>query len=352
MPKYLENVRFGNTGLKVPPLIVGGMSWGSKTWRAQGGGKQEWILEEEETQPILDAYFENGLFAIDVADVYSAGRSEEILGNYLEKKKINREAVVILTKLHGVVPEDPAEDVGPGGSFSGKYANQGGQSRKHIFAAVDASLKRLKTPYIDVLQIHRFDPSTPPEETMKALHDVVESGKVHYLGASSMFAYQFLTLQHVADKNGWTKFISLQQKHSAIYREEERELMPYCLANGIALIPWSATGAGALSRPLEEIFSSTRGKDRPEFKALKESPERAGDREIIKVVEQISKKKGCTMTQVAIAYSIAKGNIPILGMSSVDRIKSNIDALKIKLTKEELAEIEAPYRPKPIEGHF
>jgi len=348
MVQYLDSVSFGKTGLKVSPIITGMMSIGSRDWN--GKGKQPWILEEKEAEPIMDAYLEYGLYAWDTANVYSSGYSESIIGRYLEKKKVDRESVVILTKLHGVVPNDPSES-DYGDIFKGKYVNQGGQSRKHIFASVEASLKRLKTSYIDVLQIHRFDKSTPPEETMKALHDLVTMGKVHYIGASSMYLHEFVSLQDAAEKHGWTKFVSMQQKHSAIYREEEREMMPYCKKHGIALIPWSASGAGALSRPLSDIFNSARGKDRPEFKTLLEDPMRAGDRDIINVVEKIAKEKGVSMTQVAIAYSIAKGNIPILGMSTVERVKEDIAALDVKLTPEEIKAIEEPYRPKAIEGH-
>jgi len=347
MPEYLDSVQFGKTGLKVSPLIAGMMSIGSKDWNGKGASK--WILDEKEAEPILDFYLEKGIYAWDTANVYSAGVSEQIIGNYLEKKKVPREAVVILTKLHGVVPDSP-EETGTS-AFTGKYANQGGQSRKHIFASVEASLKRLKTSYIDVLQIHRRDKVTPPEETMRALHDIVTSGKVHYIGFSSMYAYEFFELQSVADKNGWTKFVSYQQKHSAIYREEERELMPYALKHGIALIPWSVTGAGALSRPLSKLFDTERGRNRPDFKDLMENSERIGDREVINVVEKLAKKKGALMTQIAIAYSIHKGNIPIVGMSTKETVLEDIAALKVKLTDEEVAEIEAPYRPKRIEGH-
>jgi len=258
---------------------------------------------------------------------------------------------VILSKCFGIVPDEgPDLNVQAEGATksSGEYANEGGLSRKHIFDAVDASLERLQTPYMDVLQIHRLDQETPKAEIMEALHDVVKSGKVRYIGASSMWAWEFAELQHIAELRGWTKFICMQNFHNILYREEEREMNPFCKATGVGLIPWSPVAAGALARPLSRIQDSARGTSEHFSSFVKNMTE--ADKTIINRTEEIAKKMNVSMSQIAIAWSLSKGMIPIVGISKKERLDDACKACKLHLSEEDIKYLDEPYKPKNVQG--
>ena len=238
----MEYTNLGRSGLKVSKVILGAMSYGDPKW-------QGWVLDEEASLPLLEYAYKVGIRTWDTADIYSHGRSEEIIAKAIKKFSIPRERLVILSKCYfGVTPEDVTAPIGAASINDGDMLNMQGLSRKHIMDAVDKSVARLGT-YIDVLQIHRLDRATPKEEIMKALNDVIESGKVRYIGASSMAAWEFQMLQNIAEKHGWHKFISMQDYYNLIYREEENEMIPYCNYTGVGLLPWSPIARGALARP-------------------------------------------------------------------------------------------------------
>ncbi|KZV98831.1 Aldo/keto reductase [Exidia glandulosa HHB12029] len=332
--------QLGKSGLRVSLPIIGAMSFGHKDWAP-------WVIEEEQSIEVLKAAWDRGVTTIDTANVYSHGVSEQIIAKFIKKYNIPRQKLLILTKCYALVGENPAvKTFGTGLDKTRDYVNQGGLSRAAIFNAVTASLKRLETDYIDLLQIHRFDPTVPPEETMKALHDLVESGKVRYIGASSMRTWQFAMLNTVAEKHNWTKFVSMQNEYSLLYREEEREMIPYCLHNGIGLIPWAPLAGGHLARPV--------GTDTARVAAARggamERKHSDSDKLIIQRVEEIAKKRGTTMAQVALAWTMAKISSPIVGVSSVGRLE---DAMigELTLTEEETKLLEEPYQPRPIRGH-
>jgi len=336
-----EYVQLGKSGLRISIPIFGAMSIGHPDWAP-------WVIGEEESLPLLKAAYDRGLNTWDTANVYSNGVSEEIIGKAIKKYNIPRQKLVILTKCFGAVGEEPGlrHIFFPKEMRGSKdYVNQSGLSRQAIFNAVDASLKRLDTTYIDLLQIHRFDPNTPLEETMEALHDVVKSGKVRYIGASSMWATQFAQLQFVAEKNGWTKFISMQNQYNLIYREEEREMNRYCNATGVGLIPWAPLARGHLARPIEAFGTTTRSKPELE-KGLSEV-----DTKTIQRVEEIAKKRGWKMSHVALAWINKRISSPIIGFSSIERIDEAIDVRGKTLTEEEEKYLEELYQPKAISGH-
>lgn len=293
-------------------------------------------------------YTAHDIRANDQADVYSHGQSEEILGKALKKYNIPRNRVVLLTKcFFGVDDEGKMPPISASGVNDGEFVNRVGLSRKHIFDAVDASVERLGT-YIDVLQIHRLDRNTPREEIMKALNDVVDSGKVRYIGASTMAAWEFQTLQNIAERNGWHKFISMQNYHNLIAREEEREMIPYCVDTGVGVIPWSPMARGVLARPWGSR-STTREATDGALKMLIRSRETETDKAIVDRVEELAKKKGVSMAQVAIAWSLQNPNEnPILGLNSKERIDEAVGAIKVKLTPEEAKYLEEPYLPKTL----
>ncbi|KZV85337.1 Aldo/keto reductase [Exidia glandulosa HHB12029] len=331
----MEYQRLGTSGLKVSKIILGCMSYGSPKW-------QDWVLDEEKSLPMLKAAYDAGINTWDTADMYSNGASEKIVGKAITKYNIPRKKLVILTKcFFGINEEDPSNL--DHASTAPEWVNQNGLSRKHIFDAVDASVARLGT-YIDVLQIHRLDPETPPEEIMEALHDVVKSGKVRYIGASSMWAHEFATLQFTATLHGWTKFISMQNYYNLAYREEEREMIPFCNKTGVGLIPWSPVARGMLTRPYvqETLYGAA--------KAAK-TREGAIDEEVVNRVEKVAKDKGVPMAAVAMAWVLSKGCAPIVGLSSEKRIQEAVDALKIKFTPEEVKFLEDAYEPKKVQGH-
>ncbi|KAF8197237.1 NADP-dependent oxidoreductase domain-containing protein [Mycena galopus ATCC 62051] len=321
--------RLGSAGLRVSVPIIGCMSFGSSKSRA-------WVLDEEPSHEVLKAAWDRGLNTWDTANVYCNGESEKVIGTFLKKYNIPRHKIIIATKAHGLVTDDIALNSfqHPELKEQRDYVNQDGLSRAGIFNAVDASLKRLGIDYIDLLQIHRFDPNTPIEETMRALHDLVLSGKVRYLGASSMRTWRFSEMNHVAEKNGWTKFVSMQNEYSLLYREE---MIPYCKAHGIGIIPWGPLAAGALARPLGvETARSDAAKGTVFERKYSDT-----DKAIIGRVEELAKKKGCTMSQIALTWVQMKIDSPIVGISSVERLDQSI-VKDVELTAEEVTYLEEP----------
>ncbi|KAH8592457.1 NADP-dependent oxidoreductase domain-containing protein [Bisporella sp. PMI_857] len=337
----VEYVKLGNSGLRVSVPIFGAMSIGHPDWAP-------WVIDEEKSLPLLKAAYDRGLNTWDTANVYSNGVSEEIIGKAIKKYDIPRHKLVILTKCNGAVGEDlsvrgffwPKET-----SASKDYVNQKGLSRAAIFNQVEASLKRLDTPYIDLLQIHRFDATVPVEETMEALHDLVKSGKVRYIGASSMWATQFARMQFAAEKHGWTKFVSMQNHYSLLYREEEREMNRFCNDTGVGLIPWAPLFRGHLARPYEELGTTTRSA--PE----KENGLGEADIQTIKRVQELAEKKGWKMSQVALAWINKRITSPIIGFSSVERLDEAIGVRGKTLSDEEERYLEELYVPKVVNGH-
>ncbi|KIK58978.1 hypothetical protein GYMLUDRAFT_45005 [Collybiopsis luxurians FD-317 M1] len=343
MDKPVEYRQLGSSGLRVSVPIVGAMSFGSPLWAP-------WILDEDKSIPILKAAWDRGFQTIDTANVYGNGESEKIIAKFIAKYNIPRNQIVIMTKCNGLVADDPGTRTyyNPQMQNMPQYVNQAGLSRAAIFNAVDASLKRLNTSYVDLLQIHRFDPKVPVEETMKALHDLVQSGKVRYIGASSMRCWQFARMNEVAEKHGWTKFVSMQNEYSLLYREEEREMNAYCNFNGIGLIPWAPLAGGRLCRPVDASLT-VRGE------AMKSSPSYTpfseADKAIINRVEEVAKNRGWTMAQVALAWVAMKVSSPIVGMSSAERVEDSIITGMV-LDDKEVKYLEEPYEPKKVRGHL
>ncbi|CZS98970.1 hypothetical protein WAI453_008443 [Rhynchosporium graminicola] len=344
----MQYARLGNSGLKISKIIFGCMSFGSSKW-------QEWVIEEAEALPLLKHAYDVGLNTWDTADIYSNGLSEQIIGKALKQYDIPRNKVVILSKCYFGVAEDGSQPpISAASTNDGEFVNRQGLSRKHILDAVDKSVERLGT-YIDVLQIHRLDRETPREEIMKALNDVVESGKVRYIGASSMAAWEFQTLQNIAEKKGYHKFISMQNYYNLIYREEEREMIPYCRDTGVGLIPWSPIARGALARPFTDR-TTKREKTDAYLNNFIRSKESEIDKQVIGRVEEISKKHGVSMTTIATAWCLSKNSVnPIIGLSSKERIDQAVQAVEFassgKLTKEDIAYLEEGYAPKEKQGY-
>ncbi|KAI5924992.1 NADP-dependent oxidoreductase domain-containing protein [Camillea tinctor] len=346
-----EYRRLGNSGLKVSVPIFGCMSFGDKK-------SLPWAIEEEEALPLLKFAYDKGLNTWDTANMYSQGASETIVGKALKKYDIPREKVVILTKCYFGVGETPDVDGWTQRDVLGAskdYVNQHGLSRTAIFNAVNASLKRLGTEYIDLLQVHRFDYDTPIEETMKALHDLIQEGKIRYIGACTMWATNFARMQFVAEKNGWTKFISMQNHYNLLYREEERETNRFCHATGVGIIPWAPLCRGHLARPPSSSPTSLRA-------TLEQQtwPDAHGTAEpdltIIRRVAEVAERRGCTMAQVALAWISnprrPRATSPIVGFSSEDRIVEALGARDVELTEEDERFLEELYRPKDIVGHW
>lgn len=337
----VEYVRLGKSGLKVSVPILGAMSFGDPGWGS-------WVIDEEKALPLLKAAYDRGVNTWDTANVYSNGVSEKIIAKAIKQYNIPRHKLLILTKCYAAVGEGTSSRVGNYQSDLGKskdYVNQYGLSRQAIFNAVAASLKRLETDYIDLLQIHRFDPNTPIEETMEALHDLVRSGKVRYIGASSMWAVQFAQMQFVAEKHGWTKFISMQNRYNLLYREEEREMNRFCNDTGVGLIPWAPLDRGNLARPYDQYGKTERSKPDPE------SGLREVDVKTIARVQELAEKKGWKMSQVALAWVNKRISSPIIGFSSVERLEEACDVRGKTLTDEEEKYLEELYEPKKIMGH-
>ncbi|RPD56590.1 Aldo/keto reductase [Lentinus tigrinus ALCF2SS1-7] len=330
----VEYRQLGKSGLRVSVPILGGMAFGDTRW-------SPWVLPEERALPILKAAWDAGINTIDTANVYSNGEAERIIRVFMEKYSIPREKLVIATKVFFIVAEDPNINTSLAHwslAPTRDYVNQGGLSRSAIFNQVEASLKRLGTSYIDLLQVHLFDPETPIEETMKALHDLVEGGKVRYIGASNMRAWQFAEMNRVAELNGWTKFVSVQVEYSLLYRNEELEMIPYCNYRGIGVIPYAPLMTGHLARPMGIVTERTKSLAGSPFeKKLRES-----DKQIILRVEELANKKGWTMSQVALAWITAKIASPIVGVNKIERLQDSIITRKT-LTADELQYLEELY---------
>lgn len=326
----MEYVNLGTAGLKVSRLCLGMMTYGSKTWR-------EWVLEEEESRPFLRKAWEGGINFYDTADMYSLGVSEEILGRAIRDMAIPRDRVVIATKVFNPMGDDP---------------NQRGLSRKHIRHAIDDSLRRLKTDYVDLYQIHRLDSTTPMEEILEALTDVVKAGKALYVGASSMYAWQFAKMLHLADKHGFSRFVSMQNHYNLIYREEEREMIPLCQAQGIGLIPWSPLARGFLAgnRNASDKGETVRAKtDDYAHKLYYQDSDFA----VVDALSAIARKRGATNAQIALAWILQQSGVtaPIIGASKIKHLDDAYAALDIKLDADDVRQLNEPYRPHAVLGH-
>jgi aryl-alcohol dehydrogenase-like predicted oxidoreductase len=324
----MEYLRLGRTGLEVSRLCLGCMSYGDPN-----RGNHAWTLNEETSRPFIRKALDLGINFFDTANVYSDGSSEEIVGKAL-KDFTTRDEVVIATKVHGRMR--------PG-------ANGGGLSRKVIMTEIDASLKRLGTDYVDLYQIHRFDHHTPIEETLEALHDVVKAGKARYIGASSMFAWQFAQMLAVAKANGWTRFVSMQDYVNLLYREEEREMLPLCKAEGIGVIPWSPLARGRLTRDWDEKSARS---ETDEFGKTLYAQTAESDKRVVDAVARLAEKRGLPRAQIALAWVLSKSEItaPIIGATKLQHLEDAVAALDVKLTAEEKAELEAPYVPHTVAG--
>jgi aryl-alcohol dehydrogenase-like predicted oxidoreductase len=324
----MEYVKFGKTGLGVSRLCIGCMTYG-----IPDRGPHPWTLDEEKSRPLIKQAVELGINFFDSANVYSDGTSEEILGRAL-KEFTRREDVVIATKVNGRVRPGP---------------NGAGLSRKAIFGELDNSLRRLGTDFVDLYQIHRFDPTVPIEETMEALHDVVKAGKARYIGASSMYAWQFSKALYTSRLRGWTEFVSMQNHVNLLNREEEREMLPLCADQGIAVMPWSPLARGRLTRAWNET-SSRQETDEFGKKLYTQFPD--SDRLIVDQVSAIASARGVPRAQIAMAWLVQKKGVtsPIVGASKPDHLKDAVAALSLKLTAEEIAALEKPYVPHNISG--
>lgn len=341
-----EYRQLGKSGLRVSVPILGAMSIGSKKW-------MPWVLEEDEALPLLKEAYDRGITTWDTANVYSNGVSEEIIGKAIKKYALPRQKLTILTKCYGYVGEDPGLRTAFRAADLVKlkdYTNQGGLSRAAIFNAVNASLKRLDIEYIDLLQIHRFDKTTPVEETMEALHDLVKSGKVRYIGASSMWAVEFATMQFVAEKNGWTKFVSMQNHYNLLYREEEREMNRFCNMTGVGLIPWAPLCRGHLARPAS-AFGSTSRSEQEKSNGTATTGHTEQDRQTIERVEELAKKHGWSMSTVSLAWINKRVTSPIIGFSSAKRMDEALEARGKVLSEEEEKYLEELYVPREVQGH-
>ncbi len=322
----MEYARLGSTGLEVSRICLGCMSFGDP-----GRGNHPWTIGEDAARPIIRQALEAGINFLDTANVYSDGSSEEIVGRALSSFA-RRDEVVLATKVHGRMREGP---------------NGQGLSRRAILSEIDHSLRRLGTDYVDLYQIHRFDPRTPIEETVEALHDVVKAGKARYVGASSMYAWQFQKMLHVAERHGWTRFVSMQDHYNLLYREEEREMLPLCSAEGIGVIPWSPLARGRLTRSWHE---TTERSETDEFgKRLYGD----GDRAVVERVAAVADRRGVSQAEVALAWLLSKPVVtaPIIGVTRPGQLEAALAAVSLELDPSEVAELEAPYEPHAVAGH-
>jgi 1-deoxyxylulose-5-phosphate synthase len=322
--------RLGTSGLQISPICLGCMTYGSPQWR-------DWVLDEEASRPFFRRALEAGINFFDTADMYSDGASEEVTGRAL-RDFANRDEIVLATKVFFPLRKGP---------------NGGGLSRKHILEAIDGSLRRLGVDYVDLYQIHRFDHDTPIEETMEALHDVVKSGKTRHIGASSMYAWQFAKMQEIAARHGWTRFVSMQNHYNLIYREEEREMIPLCVDQGVGVIPWSPLARGFLSgnrRRGERSGETTRAKSDDYAKNMYYED---ADFDVLDRVVALAEEKGVKPAQIALAWLMHKPGVsaPIVGASKMSHLDDALAALDVTLAPEEMAALEEPYRPHPVLGH-
>ncbi len=324
----MEYVRLGKSGLKVSRICLGCMTYG-----VPERGSHSWTLTEERSRPLIRQAVELGINFFDTANTYSDGTSEEIVGRAL-RDFAKREEIVLATKVYNKMRPGP---------------NGGGLSRKAIFNEIDASLTRLGTDYVDLYQIHRWDYDTPIEETLEALHDLVKSGKVRYIGASSMFAWQFTKALYLADAHGWTRFVSMQNHLNLLYREEEREMLPLCAAEGIGVIPWSPMARGRLTRDWRE---STQRSETDEYSRTLYRATEEADRKVIDRVGEVAKARGVPRAQVALGWMLAKPGTtaPIVGASKPHHLEDAVSALSLTLTAEEIAALEEPYVPHQVAG--
>jgi 1-deoxyxylulose-5-phosphate synthase len=326
----MNYTNLGTSGLRVSRVCLGMMGFGNDSDRA-------WVIDEDAAEPIVRAAVEGGVTFFDTADAYSGGASEVATGR-LVPKFLSRDEVVIATKVF--MPVGPGE-------------NGGGLSRKHILSGIDASLSRLKMDYVDLYQIHRWDPRTPIEETMEALHDVVRSGKARYIGASSMFSWQFAKAQYTAEKHGWTKFVSMQNHYNLVYREEEREMIPLCLDQGVGCIPWSPLARGMLAgtRTRDGGRHTTRSSTDPFTDYLYDQPT---DFDVVDAVTALAASRDVSPAQVALAWLLAKPGVsaPIVGATKKKHLKEALAAEALLLSDDEMAALEKPYVPHPVLGHF
>jgi aryl-alcohol dehydrogenase (NADP+) len=316
----------GSTGIKVSRICLGAMTYGSKRWR-------EWVLDEEESRPFIKRALELGINFFDTADMYSLGKSEEVLGRALKDFGPSRDKLVIATKVFFPMGDTP---------------NEKGLSRKHIRHAIDASLRRLGTDYVDLYQIHRFDPETPIEETLEALTGVIKSGKALYIGASSMYAWQFAQMLHASERHGFSRFVSMQNHYNLMYREEEREMIPLCRAEEIAVIPWSPLARGLLAGSRKAQTLRSRADDYAHKLYTREADDR-----VVDCVEQVAGNRGVPPAQVALSWLLHKPGItaPIIGASKPHHLDDAVAAVELKLSSQEIETLESVYIPHPVLGH-
>ncbi len=324
MKPEMTYARLGTTGLTVSRICLGMMSYGDGSTRA-------WQLDEDTAEPIVRRAVDAGVTFFDTADMYSRGASEVITGRLLSRLFARREDYVLATKVY--FPTGPA-------------LNDRGLSRKHVLSAIDASLHRLGADYVDLYQIHRWDDSTPIEETMEALHDVVRAGKARYLGASSMYAWQFAKAQHVAERNGWTRFVSMQNHYNLLYREEEREMLPLCADQGVGVLPYSPLARGLLAR---EGRTARAGND----PLADEFYGGAADEAVLAAVREVAKTRGCPPARVALAWLLGRPAVtaPVVGATAAHHVDDAVAGVGLTLTPEESATLDRPYRPHPVLGH-
>jgi aryl-alcohol dehydrogenase-like predicted oxidoreductase len=326
----MEYTKLGTTGMDVSRICLGCMGFGdAERWT------HKWVLSEENSRPVIKKAVELGINFFDTANIYSIGASEEILGRAL-RDFARRDEVVIATKLHGKMREGP---------------NGGGLSRKAILSEIDHSLRRLGTDYVDLYQIHRWDYQTPITETMEALHDVVKAGKARYIGASAMWAWQFQKALHVAERHGWTRFVSMQDHLNLLYREEEREMLPLCRAEGIGVIPYSPLASGRLTR--DPGSASTLRSETDQIQKSKYDATAETDLRVVKRVAEIAEQHGVPRVHIALAWLLQKQPVtaPIVGATKISHLEDAVGALAVKLSQDEVASLEAPYVPHPVVGH-
>jgi len=326
----MDYVNLGSTGLKVSRLCLGMMSYGSSKWR-------DWVLDYDASLPFVKQALDGGINFFDTADVYSQGVSEEITGRALRELGVARHNVVVATKVHGVMGDGP---------------NERGQSRKHLMHAIDDSLHRLGMDYVDLYQIHRFDPTTPIEETLEALTDIVKAGKALYIGASSMFAWQFAKMLNTSDRLGLSRFVTMQNHYNLVYREEEREMVPLCLDEGVGLIPWSPLARGFLAgnRRRQDKGETTRARSDDFAHNMYYADD---DFHVVERVTEIARKRGVPNAQIALAWLLQKPGVtaPIVGATKPNHLADALAALDLKLDADEVKALEEPYRPHPVLGH-